>query len=778
MIISPPFLPVAGATSTNLALSDPMMSIVENFELAHGVYPIAFDRRWHTGVHLCPVTQNEKVRAIADGEVVAYRVCQHAIDSDAQLDSNAGFVLLKHTSETGEGRTLTFYSLYMHLLELSAYNSVGVNANELPEFLRMPSPGGSLNPSAAPPAQSGSGKKVSRKDILGLPGRCHGQRHVHFEIFMLPNDFDHYFGATQLGNTQLHTSAGTDYWGHSYYVIPERQTFVAQPPGTVDGKFHGIDFDALQGGLNEQPLHIETYFHRGNKYTSVWSVAQDGSRTPLVIAKAEPEYEYKLYERATKLYPACPSDGYELLRFGRILSGSSTLPVGAARATWIRAAFAAGQEGYIDLNNEKIVKLSDADFPFVAGWKKVDEGNGPFAGDGLCDIDQLKAILGTAKEHQTQQEQGEHDEYQKEEALVRYVRDTTGVRDLLKGFVCQAPSEWDSTNNAARYGKLLSEQGEFYYGNSAGYAKFIDLLKQFQFWDTTQLQAGTKLWFFHPLQFIRHFRKCDWLSLREQIQLLPRRSMPNAGGQILWGESEIRFIDGKNGGSGKTPPLLWFALNHMFRKYGFYGSLRKAHFLGQIFMETGALTSTIESGDATYFTKMYEQYTAQDAAYDFDHKHTWLANLGFLKNRDRPTYIAQRPGEIHDKASANGNVQPGDGPRFCGRGLIHLTWRNSYRDYGLYRDKDFTIDPNSSLLQADAEVAADSAGYFWAKTRINRKADLGSGNQDVQACFHLVGGAGGLSERQQFFRYAHFVLGDGPRMPVEAGLVRQTEDGQ
>ncbi|CAE6742154.1 M23 family metallopeptidase [Paraburkholderia haematera] len=778
MIISPPFLPVAGMTSTNLALTDPMMSVVDEFELAHGVYPIAFDRRWHTGVHLYPATQNEKVRAIADGEVVAYRVCQHAIDGGTPDDSNAGFVLLKHTSETGDGRTLTFYSLYMHLLALSAYSSVGVDGNVLPEFLRLPSPGGSLNPPVAPPAQAGGGKKVSRKDVLGLPGGCHGQRHIHFEIFMLPEDFDRYFGATQLGNTQPHTPAGTDYWGHSYYIIPAGQTFVAQPPGTVNGKLHGITFDPLHGGQNTLPLHVESYFHRGSKYTSVWSVAADGSRTPLVTDKPESEYEYKLYERATKLYPTCPSDGYELLRFGRILSGSPSLPAGAAKTTWIRAAFAAGQEGYIDLNNEKIVKLSDADFPFLANWQKVSEGNSPFASDGLCDIDRLKAILGTAKEHQTQQEQGEHEEYQKEEALVRYVRNTAGVRDLFKGFVCQAPSEWDGANNDARYGKLLSQQGEFYYGDSAGYGKFMALLKQFQFWDATHLQPGVKLWFFHPLQFIRYFRRCGWLSLREQTQLLPRRSMPTAGGSISWNKSAKRFTNGTLDEGGTAPHGLSAAFNHIFRKYGFCGGLRKAHFLAQIFKETGALQFTSEYGDAAYFTKMYENYTTQDAAYDFDHKHAWLATNGFLKNRDRPTYIAVRPGEIHDKAVSNGNVQPGDGPRFRGRGLIHLTWRDGYRNYGLYRAKDYTTDPAPDLLQSDAEVAADSAGYFWVKTRISVKADHGASNQDVQACFRLVGGAGGLPERQQFFRYAYFILGDTCNMPAEVGLERQMDSTQ
>ncbi|WP_198398986.1 hypothetical protein [Caballeronia hypogeia] len=86
----------------------------DTFEFAHGVFPIAFDRRRHCRTHLGP-DMHGPVYAIADGEVVAYRVCQHGIDSG---DSNAGFVLLKHSTETGAGRALTFYSLYMHLRRL------------------------------------------------------------------------------------------------------------------------------------------------------------------------------------------------------------------------------------------------------------------------------------------------------------------------------------------------------------------------------------------------------------------------------------------------------------------------------------------------------------------------------------------------------------------------------------------------------------------------------------------------------------------------------------
>jgi hypothetical protein len=108
-------------------------------------------------------------------------------------------------------------------------------------------------------------------------------------------------------------------------------------------------------------------------------------------------------------------------------------------------------------------------------------------------------------------------------------------------------------------------------------------------------------------------------------------------------------------------------------------------FLAQVFKETDALRATVEKGDPPYFRTMYEVLTPEEAAHDFDHKHAWLHKMNFLKGRDRPTYVAQRPGEIRQKAEKLGNTHAGDGPRFCGRGLIHLTGRDSYAKYGHYR---------------------------------------------------------------------------------------------
>src|ERR1700761_6486224 len=108
MIISPPFLPASGLAASDASKPDPMMDLIDQFEIGHhGAWPVTFDRRSHCAIHLNPGEQTEPVRAIADGEVVAYRVCKNGISDgtadsttgQSLLNSNAGFVLLKHKTD-------------------------------------------------------------------------------------------------------------------------------------------------------------------------------------------------------------------------------------------------------------------------------------------------------------------------------------------------------------------------------------------------------------------------------------------------------------------------------------------------------------------------------------------------------------------------------------------------------------------------------------------------------------------------------------------------------
>ncbi|OJA79716.1 peptidase M23 [Burkholderia ubonensis] len=764
MIISPPFLPPIDAGSTT---EDPLMDKLDEMTDSGGLYPIAFDRRWHTGLHLVPSSDRSlPVRAIADGDVVAYGAYQRPVfNVCGDRNTNAGFVLLKHTTETGENRVLTFYSLYMHLLDLDSMTHDGIQPppvdvpHSMPAWLREDT-GGPV---------SGGDKKVRRKDILGYTGQCQSNRHLHFEIFMAPDDFDAYFGATQLGHRSVETPQGSDCWGHCYYVIPADETFRAQPPGVDErNKLRGIQFGPKQGGQNEHPLYVEVYFHKGNKYTNVWSVAADGSWTLLTerdpdsgqpLPVCEATFEYDMYKRASALYATCASDGYELLRFGRILSQPATLPpipdpdqdtsaTPNPRATWYCIPFARGQQGYIDISKPSIKKVSDADFPFFMGWQKIQANTAPVDENGLWDLDKFKelvrASIGETAEAGTDAEAAQQTARQKNEAFQHYISDPghKAVRELLRGFICEAPSEWDSANLDSRYRNLLDE-GEHFEGDQDAYNKFLDFVKKLQFWDETGLPAGGTVWFFHPLAFIRHFRRCGWLDQSETIRCI-RRTIRDKGRESVE-ISKSEMIQRLTVATEKRPANIYPSIHIVARKYGISSSrLRLAHLFGQLTAETGRLEFMLENGEPEYFNK-YE------------------------------------PGQ--PQGDKIGNRMTGDGIRFKGRGLIQITGRENYEKYGKYRGKIFNTDDTVSLLIVDPYNTCDASGWYWVwkqryRTVVDRKtkknklvelgelgvnywADRGADDSAILQVTKCINAAGlHLDWRGQGFRNAYFELND------------------
>ncbi len=52
---------------------------------------------------------------------------------------------------------------------------------------------------------------------------------------------------------------------------------------------------------------------------------------------------------------------------------------------------------------------------------------------------------------------------------------------------------------------------------------------------------------------------------------------------------------------------------------------------------------------------------------------------------------------------ANGNIHPGDGVKYCGRGYVQLTWANNYRRIGDLIGVDLLNDPERAL---EPEIAA------------------------------------------------------------------------
>lgn len=90
-----------------------------------------------------------------------------------------------------------------------------------------------------------------------------------------------------------------------------------------------------------------------------------------------------------------------------------------------------------------------------------------------------------------------------------------------------------------------------------------------------------------------------------------------------------------------------------------------------------------------------------------------------------------------------GNVVPGDGPRFKGRGLIQVTGRTNYTNCS------FDLGLGDELVRrperlAEDELAARCAGWFWQRNQLNILADA----DDVLAVTRRInGGTNGLSDR-------------------------------
>ncbi|MBB5408723.1 hypothetical protein HDG34_002660 [Paraburkholderia sp. HC6.4b] len=623
MIISPPFLPASGLTASDASKPDPMMDLVDPFEIGHhGVWPVTFDRRSHCGIHLNPGEQTEPVRAIADGEVVAYRVCKNGISDGTtnsttgqpELNSNAGFVLLRHKTDTGDGRTITYYSLYMHLLDMINQEHIVPqpndppetgSANALPRWL-LDTAGGKDGV-----VQAGGTKKVYRKDMLGYVGQHQGVAHLHFEVFMADGDFTTWFDKVQIGVKKPTQPTTGDYWGHSYFIISGPQEFYPQPAGMDEKWFPKVQGGSLGAG---DTLYVEAWFNKGQRFTRAWIDNGDSGNVTLLTPDpvADPydsgtdsrhnpkRYEYDLYERAMALYPTCPSDGYEMLRFGRILSDHPTL-TGTACATWIAVPFDGnGTLGYVNIAPDAIKKLSDADFPFFTGWQKVDGDNTPFNDAGRCDYATLCGLTGIQDSLPSAQplEADPNNNNEVNLQLAGYVQNTDGVDEKLRGMVFKARSEWDPSNNDERYKDLNDPYG--FFGkqkdtNPDGYAKFTDFLSKFQFLDKTPL-VGQKLWFFHPLALIRHFRKCGWLSADEFRQFLPKEVLREGTHHAVYYETVSHTQSRRYFAETSLIPL-----NYALRKYNLSTPSRASTFFGNSAEETGWFGSLYENNAGEWY---------------------------------------------------------------------------------------------------------------------------------------------------------------------------------
>ncbi|WP_267481907.1 peptidase M23 [Photorhabdus thracensis] len=690
MIISPPMLRDKSATESDAAWVDRMIPVDTRRS-----FPVNDWHTWHGGVHLVhsdSTSQPEKIRAIADGTVHFVRQPKFSQRDRPPYNYNGGTdcgcVVLKHETEIGSGENgkVVFYSLYMHLKTIDEAVSAG--------------------------------KTIYRKAPLGTVGQVDGVNAIHFQVFCDDTNLTKLIGRTT-SELDITKDGRTDVvYGDMHFYLPTGTAFYAKAPEKNTATiWEKAQYTSLE------PLFITMSFDKGTCTMTTRRQHRNGHYETVGEAVVSEDYEYDLYKQAVKLYPDSPSAGYEMLRFGRIINTEHETLSPADAPHWREVNYPGGA-GWVNLAVSEVKKFSDADFPHWMGWQLIDDDNDS---NSQCNSPTLLAQLNAETE----------------------------PRSDLSYAICHFPFEWDGATAESRFNWLkLPNDALDEPMSEEDWNKFIAHVKALCI-DMAGVPSG-RVWHFEPRRFITHFRTCGWLGEEDLIRTI-RKSVEKSGtsqeANFLIKKDVVYRISQSESNSDNViirPENIKGSLSRIITTYGFnLSSLRIAHFLSQIFCETGRLEVVVEHGRDSYFDK-YEP---------------------------KKDYAGK---EINDLARTLGNTLVGDGKRFKGRGIIQTTGRKNYELYGKYKgdSEKFLTDSGAATLASNAYYTCDTGGFYWIQKQRMRKhngkivswgslslhywADQGALYDDVKAVTKCVnGGDHGLDNvRWPCFEHALYVLND------------------
>ena len=199
---------------------------------------------------------------------------------------------------------------------------------------------------------------------------------------------------------------------------------------------------------------------------------------------------------------------------------------------------------------------------------------------------------------------------------------------------------------------------------------------------------------------------------------------------------------------GWKKPAMWASvLTPACQKHAIVTRLRLAAFLANTGHETGGGSTLVESLN----------YSADVLLSKFGRHRITIEQASRLgRTAGHPAQQEALANQLYGGEWGRknlGNLEPGDGWRFRGRGLIQLTGRANYRRFA----ETIGVSLNDAFL-ASLEVpstAAESAAHFWRVAGCNAIADTG----DIAAVRRRVnGGELGLPEVRHRFQTVVKVL--------------------
>ncbi|BCG27722.1 hypothetical protein TUM18999_59130 [Pseudomonas tohonis] len=230
------------------------------------------------------------------------------------------------------------------------------------------------------------------------------------------------------------------------------------------------------------------------------------------------------------------------------------------------------------------------------------------------------------------------------------------------------------------------------------------------------LPTDGQVWHLHPIGMMGSFSEFDFSFTLEVM----RKLYPALGAE--------RYKDLQDIAEELNSHLVFYKLDT---------HLRRAHFFAQILQETG-LSLRVEE-DLSY------RVSALISKFSYFKSNPDEANLhGFVVLQGKIKADGMAMGIEDFKAIANGayggqenlgntGVSSGDGWKYRGRGLKHLTGRYNYQKFTEWHQKNSALWPSDDLdfiaspdFLVRAKYAARSAAYFWLDKKLYERADKGS----------------------------------------------------
>lgn len=816
MIISPPFLP-DGDVDQSTADETWVGTMMPH--TGDGKFPVSDYFQWHGGVHLVAPEGNNKtkvpVRAIADGKILYVRqptpepdnkagTVPHPQNHQGQEDwCDNGCVVIQHDTEIGEDLPVTFYSIYMHLKSIEATVIKGSDIHR-------------------------KGKIGQAGQIYGIDGQ------IHFEIiadeantkkfigdlaFTAPSYHTNQYGCEQAFRAQ---NGRTDAcFGSMYFYIPKfiplydepdaskqiisypvvqktqsadtssdnqssllkKETTDSNNPLNMTSSF-GADTSPYQlpnmTNTSQQPetqfltkpivktvgenLYVEMVFEKGT--CTFITYDEHGVKLGETSQAKSSSYsgqvnEYNLYQASLKLYPSKPTAGFELLRFGRVMGDENFTE--SATVTHFREIYTPKGIYWIDLNNKYIKKYSDADFPYWRGWGVVSDDND---GDGRCDSEIIQTLILSAGQKDSSLQTAKKSPLDLKKAWLNHINDSD-VQEKLKKIFYKFPTEWSMDKFDERYGWVKKD---YFTNDDKKFANFKAHVQSLAFWDEAGIPIDKNHWHFPPIEFIKHFRKCSWLSSGEFKQTFPTK----INGTALLIADNKRFMNRKD---------IRIRINKYFLKYCITTPSRIAFCLSNGFEESSWMTSFSEGlhyvskpWNAPWYPPWngrgflqlthvgnYEQYFIFRGRYiskefkNFVDKYNYILNnyAGEVKDPDHPKHLMNKR-RLYNAPIQDDYVDA----------TQHINNAVDLKQYQTWRDH---------IEDSDRDDPIDSAGFFWVSRNLSSYADksytltatqggyyktVTSNSKDIfrSAVYKINGGYNGLLERYHVLTHCLAVL--------------------